>query len=48
MNDLKFNLFAELHLTVVCFDSIYPAVQLGGCMNIVVMLMQFYLHRNRQ
>lgn len=31
-------------MTVICFDCIYTAVQPGSRMNVVVMLMQFYLH----
>ena len=41
-------LLAELHLTVIGSDCIYPAVHLGGRMNIVVMLMQRHLHGNGQ
>lgn len=41
-------MLAELHLTVVYFDRINPAVQLGSRMNIVVMLMQRHLHGNGQ
>ena len=41
-------IFTELHLTVLCFDRIYTAVQFGSRMNIVVMFVQIYLNGNGQ
>lgn len=40
-------IFAELHLPVIVFQSAHMAVQLGGSMNIVVILMKLSLHTDR-
>lgn len=43
LQKLKMIIFAELHLPVIVFQHAHTAVQLGGSMNIVVMLVQFNL-----